>query len=159
MKVAETADVEFVRDYPVALARLWRAVTEPVQLIQWFGPEGVYLAECEMDFRRTGPWHCVMIGKESGDRFHVSGQITSVRPPEGRAGSVGFTWAWHDPDGTRGAESHVTFTVEETATGARLTLTHRALDSVETAQSHTRGWLSTLRKLDVLLDPNPTLQE
>jgi hypothetical protein len=53
----------------------------------------------------------------------------------------------------------VTFTVEETETGARLTLTHRALDSVETAQSHTRGWLSTLRKLDVLLDPNPTLQE
>lgn len=159
MKDAETADVEFVRDYNVALARLWRAVTEPVQLIQWFGPEGTYIDDCEMDFRKTGPWRCVMVGKESGDRFTVSGQITSVRPPEGGRGSVGFTWAWHGPDGARGAESHVAFTVEETATGARLTLLHRELDSVEAAQSHTKGWLSTLRKLGFFLAPNPSLPD
>lgn len=30
MKDTETADIEFIRDYPVALTRLWRAVTEPV---------------------------------------------------------------------------------------------------------------------------------
>lgn len=159
MKDSETADVEFVRDYHVGLTRLWRAVTEPVQLIQWFGPEGVYLEDCEMDFRRTGPWRCTMVGKESGDRFVLSGQITSVRAPQDGRGSVGFTWAWHGPDGTRGVESHVLFTVEETATGARLTLVHRELESVESAQDHTRGWLSTLRKLDFFLAPNPSLQK
>jgi len=159
MKDTETADVEFVRDYNVALSRLWKAVTEPVQVLQWFGPEGTYIGECEMDFRRNGPWRCVMVGKESGDRFTVSGQVTSVNTPADGKGSIGFTWAWHDPDGKRGAESHVAFTVEETATGARLTLTHRALDSVETAQSHTKGWLSTLRKLDFFLAPNPRLPD
>ncbi|WP_375687555.1 SRPBCC domain-containing protein [Pseudooceanicola sp. LIPI14-2-Ac024] len=159
MKDTETADIEFVRDYTVALDRLWRAVTEPVQLIQWFGPEGVYLETCEMDFRHTGPWTCTMTGKESGDCFKVSGQITHVRPPEGGRGSVGFTWAWHDPaTDARGPESHVIFTVEETATGARLTLTHRELHDVEAGQAHSRGWISTLRKLDFLLAPNPSLQ-
>ncbi|MGR3321420.1 MAG: SRPBCC family protein [Pseudooceanicola sp.] len=154
MKDGESTDLEFVRDYDVALERLWRAVTEPVQLIQWFGPEGTYLGECDMDFRRTGAWHCVMVGKESGTRFKVSGQVTSVRPPEGGTGSVGFTWAWHDEADRRGRESHVTFTVEETEAGARLTLSHRQLADVEDAQSHSRGWLSTLRKIDFFLDPD-----
>lgn len=156
MKDTETADIEFVRDYPVPLTRLWRAVTEPVQLVQWFGPEGVYLDDCAMDFRSAGPWSCSMRGKESGTLFHVSGQITHVRPPEDDAGSVGFTWAWHDDAGTRGPESHVTFVVEATETGTRLTLTHRELPSIEAGQDHTKGWLSTLRKLDFFFDPNPS---
>ena len=159
MKDTETADIEFIRDYPVALTRLWRAVTEPVQLIQWFGPEGTYLEACEMAFTRTGPWTCTMRGKESGDRFKVSGQITSVRPPVDGEGSVAFTWAWHDADDRRGPESHVTFTVQETETGARLTLSHRELTDIEAAQNNTKGWLSTLRKLDFFLNPDAALQE
>ncbi|OWU86120.1 hypothetical protein ATO6_04485 [Oceanicola sp. 22II-s10i] len=159
MKDTETTDVAFVRDYSVALDRLWRAVTEPVQLIQWFGPEGLFIQDCDLDFRRTGPWSCSMVGKESGNRFHVSGQITSVSPPAEGRGSVGLTWAWHDDTGRRGPESHVSFTVERTATGARLTLTHRALESVDSAQDHTRGWLSTLRKLDFFLDPGARLPD
>ncbi|WP_375173857.1 SRPBCC domain-containing protein [Pseudooceanicola sp.] len=159
MKDTETADIEFIREYPVALTRLWRAVTQPVQLIQWFGPEGTYLDACEMDFTTTGPWTCTMRGKESGNRFKVSGQITHVQAPDGGKGSVGFTWAWHDDEDRRGPESHVMFTVEETASGARLTLSHRELQDVESAQNHTRGWLSTLRKLDFFLNPDASLQE
>ncbi|KGM49713.1 SRPBCC family protein [Pseudooceanicola atlanticus] len=158
MKDTETTDIEFIRDYNVALSRLWRAVTEPVQIIQWFGPEGTYLETCDLDFRRTGPWTCTMVGKESGAQFKVSGQITHVRPPEGGEGSVGFTWAWHDDTDQRGPESHVTFTVAETETGARLTLTHRELADTEAGQAHSRGWLSTLRKLDFFLDPDASLQ-
>ena len=149
----ETADLSFQRDYAVSLDRLWRAVTEPVQLIQWFGPEGLYIEAAEMDFTRKSPWMCRMRGKESGNVFKVSGQVTAVRPPKDGKGAVSFTWAWHDADDRRGGESHVTFEVEETATGARLTLIHVALDSVDAAQGHTRGWLSTFAKLDYFLDP------
>ena len=149
--------LEFIRDYPVALTRLWAAVTDPAEIVKWFGPEGVYLDSCEMDLTRTGPWVCVMVGRESGDRFKVSGQVTSVNAPDdGARGSVGFTWAWHDADDRRGVESFVTFTVEATRTGARLTLTHRDLANIDAAQSHTQGWLSTLRKLDSMLNPNPS---
>jgi len=154
MKDQETHDLEFVRDYNVALARLWFAVTDPGQVVQWMGPEGVRLVDCAMDLTRVGPWHCVMEGKESGDRWRVSGVVTSVRPPKDGRGSVAFTWAWDgddDDDALRG-ESHVTFTVEETGDGARLTLTHRGHLTRDGAQAHTAGWLSTLRCLDVFLD-------
>lgn len=141
-------DLEFIRDYDVEVLRLWKAVTAPVQLVQWFGPEGVFLDECDMDFQRTGPWWCMMRGKESYQVFKVSGQVTSVHPPDYGRGSVSFTWAWHDDTDARGAESFVSFTVEATPQGARLTLSHRELADTEVAQSHTAGWLSTLRKLD-----------
>ena len=157
MTPKDTADIEFTRDYPVSLERLWRAVTEPVQLIQWFGPEGIYLDECDLDFRRMGPWSCTMRGKDTGKRFKVSGQITHSRPPQDSAGSVGLTWAWHDDQDQRGPESHVTFAVEKTAQGARLTLTHRDLLGAEAAQDHSRGWMSTLRKLDFFMAPNAAL--
>ncbi|WP_238368111.1 SRPBCC family protein [Mesobacterium pallidum] len=141
-------DLDFIRDYDVEVMRLWRAVTTPVQLLQWFGPEGVFIDACEMDFERPGPWWCAMRGKESYQVFKVSGQVTSVHPPEDGRGSVSFTWAWHDAADRRGPESFVSFTVEATAAGARLTLSHRELADTETAQDHTTGWLSTLRKLD-----------
>lgn len=146
-----TADLEFIRDYAVSIDRLWRALTEPEQVMQWFGPEGVDLATCDMDLSRTGPWACVMVGRESGNRFKVTGQVTHVRPPEGGEGSVGFTWAWHDDNDARGPESHVIFEVSPHGGKARLRLIHRNLASQESAQEHSKGWLSTLRKLDGLL--------
>ena len=123
-----------------------------MELVQWFGTEGVRIEDCEMDFTRTGPWTCVMVGMESGTRFKVSGQVTKVQPPvRGGAGLVGFTWAWHDDSDVRGPESHVSFSVSATATGARLVLTHRDLADLEMAQNHSRGWLSTLAKLERFL--------
>lgn len=152
MTTATTTELEFIRDYDVALDRLWQAVTSPEEIVQWFGPEGVDIDDCDMNLTRTGPWHCVMIGRESGNRFKVTGQVTHVRPPEGTAeGSVGFTWAWHDDADRRGAESHVIFEVGTHRGKSRLRLIHRDLASQDIAQEHSKGWLSTLRKLDARL--------
>ncbi|MEX0340526.1 MAG: SRPBCC domain-containing protein, partial [Arenibacterium sp.] len=90
-------EAEFIRDYNVSVARLWAAVTEPREIVQWFGPEGVELEDCSMDFSKLGAWTCTMRGLESGQRFKVSGVVTSVTPPmSGQSGAVGFTWGWHD---------------------------------------------------------------
>ena len=147
-----TRELEFIRDYNVTVDRLWQAITVPDQILQWFGPEGVRIETCRMDLRRTGPWMCDMVGKESGDHFKVSGQITHVRPPEGGEGSVGMTWAWHGEDDKRGSESHVMFEVSPNGKGARFRLIHRDLDSTEAAQGHSRGWISTLAKLDTFIN-------
>lgn len=145
-------ELEFIRDYNVTVERLWNAVTSPDEVIQWFGPEGVRVESCDMDFTRTGPWSCVMVGKESGQRFKNTGAVTHTRPPKGGSeGSVGFTWAWHDDDDNRGPESHVIFEVSEHEGRARFRLIHRDLDSVDTAQHHNKGWLSTFNRLDAYL--------
>ena len=154
VKEAKTDDfeVEFIRDYNVSVARLWAAVTDPEEVVKWFGPEGVEMVDCNMDLARRGPWHCIMKGRESGDIFKNTGVVTHVRPPEGSEGSVGFTWAWHNAEtDARGPESHVIFEVSATDDGARLRLVHRDLADQEAAQGHTKGWVSTLKRLDTLM--------
>ena len=139
-------DLRLTRDFNVTPERLFNAITRRADLLRWWGPEGMDLPEEHLDFSRTGPWFSVMRNSE-GQRYKVSGQVTHVTPPR----SVGFTWAWHDDSDTRGAESHVTFTVEETDTGARLVIDHRDLGDDEISASHERGWTSTLNKLTNLL--------
>ena len=79
-----------------------------------------------------------------GQQFKVSGHVTHVDPPN----SVGFTWGWHDDQDQRGPESHVTFSIVATETGARLVIDHRELADAEVAENHNTGWTSSLRKLE-----------
>ncbi|KUJ84125.1 hypothetical protein AVO45_18265 [Ruegeria marisrubri] len=136
------ADLRLERDFPVSPETLFAWISDGPRLLQWWGPEGMHVPEHDLDFSRTGPWFSVMENGE-GQRFKVSGQVTHVKPPV----SVGFTWAWHDENDKRGDESHVTFTVEATDSGARLVLDHRDLGDDEIGRSHEKGWTSSLRKL------------
>lgn len=143
------ADLTLHREFPVSTDVLFAHISDSALLIQWFGPEGIDLTEAKMDFTRTGPWFAIMHGRESGNRFKVSGQVTHVKPPT----SVGLTWAWHDEADKRGPESHVTFTVAPTVGGAKLTIAHVDLADAEMVTSHNQGWTSTLNKLESFLSP------
>ena len=48
-------------------------------------------------------------------------------------------------------KANVTFTVQETARGAKLVIDHRELASEEMAANHARGWGGPLAKLANLL--------
>lgn len=137
------ADLKLEREFPVSPATLFAWISDGAKLLQWWGPEGVHVPEHDLDFSGLGPWYSVMENSE-GQTFKVSGQVTHVDPPK----SVGFTWAWHDDQDRRGAESHVTLTVAATKTGARLVLSHRDLADAEAAANHEAGWRSSLRKLE-----------
>lgn len=136
-------DLRLERDFPVSPETLFGFVSTTDGLLQWWGPEGLTVPEHDLDFTRVGPWFSVMVNPE-GKRFKVSGHVTHVDPPT----SVGFTWAWHDENDRRGAESHVTLKVTATDRGAHLVIDHRGLPDSEAAQNHTEGWTSSLRKLE-----------
>lgn len=138
-----TQDLHFERDLPLSPEDLFDFVTSPQGLAQWWGPEWATVPEHRLDFTRPGPWFSIMQHPD-GRRFHVSGQVTHVRRPD----SVGFTWAWHGEDGSRGLESHVTFTIRPRPGGATLVLDHRGLPDDERAARHREGWTSTLAKLE-----------
>lgn len=139
-------DLRLEREYPISAKKLFDLVTMPEHLSQWFGTEAVLIQKIEMDLTKTGPWMCHMVGRDSGDRFKLSGQVTHVDAPK----SVGFTWAWHDEQDQRGDESHVVFTVSGTPTGARLEVKHLDLSNREAAERHLAGWASTLAGLERL---------
>jgi len=136
------ADLRLERDFGVTPARLFEVITTHALVVQWWGHDGMDLPDTHLDFSRTGPWHAVMVTGD-GTRLKMSGQVTHVTPPV----SVGFTWGWHDPQGQRGAETHVTFTVQPIAQGARLIIDHRDFVTDDIAAQHTRGWAGPLDRL------------
>lgn len=141
------SDILLEREFAVSPARLFRAISEHADLIRWWGHDGWTMVSEELDFTRTGPWHADMRSDE-GNPYKLSGHVTRVNAPE----SIGFTWAWHDPEDKRGAESHVTLTVVETAKGSKLIVDHRELPSDDIAQGHMRGWSATLVRLIRLME-------
>ncbi|AZV80212.1 SRPBCC domain-containing protein [Parasedimentitalea marina] len=135
-------DLRLEREFSVTPERLFHWITTPEKLLKWWGPEGMDVPEHDLNFNRTGPWFSIMRNGE-GQQFKVSGHVTHVDAPK----SVGFTWGWHDDDDQRGGESHVTFTVVSSTSGARLLIDHRDLDDSEQSARHESGWTSSLRKL------------
>ncbi len=140
------SDVRLERGFAVSPARLFEALSRHADIVQWWGHDSWTLQDENLDFSREGPWHAAAVG-DTGNIYKLSGQVTKVAPPE----TIGFTWAWHDPEDQRGAESHVTFTVSETAKGAKLVIDHRELPSDDIAAQHERGWGGPLLRLERLL--------
>jgi uncharacterized protein YndB with AHSA1/START domain len=140
------ADLRLERDFKVKPERLFNFVTQRENVLKWFGYEGMRFPSENMDLSRTGAWHVEMITSE-GNYYKLSGQVTHVDAPK----SVGFTWGWHDLDDNRGPESHVTFSIVETATGARLVIDHRELQDGDMAENHEDGWTNALNRLEAAL--------
>ncbi len=135
-------DVRLEREFKVSPERLFTFVTKRTHVLQWFGYENMSFVNEDIDLSRLGPWHCHMLSDE-GNNFKISGHVTHVDAPK----SVGFTWGWHDPEDMRGPESHVTFTIVETAAGARLIIDHRELHDADIANRHEMGWTNALRRI------------
>lgn len=143
-------DIVMERMLPASVERVFAFVTRRESLRTWWGPEGMTVPEEHLDFTRPGPWHSVMMNG-AGQRFRVSGQVTSVRPPN----LVAFTWGWHDENGRRSHESHVTIEISEAGPDrSRLVLRHTGLPDAEAARRHREGWTATFAKLERVFTPS-----
>lgn len=130
------ADVHIEREFNTTAKRLFEVITTQSDVLNWWGHDGMTLPDYQLDFSRKGPWFSHLVGGD-GTVFKMSGQVTRVDPPH----SVSFTWGWHDDVDVRGAESHVTFTIDALEDDrARLTIDHRDLPSGEIASRHETGW-------------------
>lgn len=142
-EVAETTEVSLERRFKAPQEKVWAVLTRPENVVLWFGYEGWTLESHDLDFTRIGPWHAFMRSPE-GNRFDISGAVTEVTPPR----HVAFTWAWHDAEGTRGHESHVTFTLAPAGDVTLFSLHHTGLPDTETAASHEGGWTAVLARIE-----------
>lgn len=131
------------RKFNAPRARVYAAWTDPAQLMQWFGPENVTMAEATCDVRVGGHFHVVMI-EDTGDRHEVNGVYKEVVPGE----KLVFSWAWYTtPDRT----SQVTVRFKDEGEATMLTLIHEQLFDEAAKAGHTHGWTGSLAKLEAFL--------
>lgn len=97
------AELVLERNLSAPIERVFEFITQPENLLKWWGPERMTIPEGALDFTRLRPWDSVMMNGE-GTRYKVSGEVIEITPPT----RVAFTWAWHDDNDARGHESTVT---------------------------------------------------
>ena len=134
-----------VREFRAPITALWSALTDSDQAPDWWGPHGFHVPResIDTDLEVGGLYRACMVKDDTGDEHWWSGVHTDIEPPK----LLMFTHAWDKPDGTRGFETEVTFRLEETDGGSRMTFTQGPFESVESRDGHGIGWRESFDRL------------
>ncbi len=121
--------------------RIFEALTNPTELLKWWGSEGRFQAvrvECEL--RPGGNWEIVIQGDcKTGKSARVAGQYREIDRPR----LLTFTWVRDEEDGI---ETLVRWELDERAGATTVRLIHSGL-STESLRARNDGWPLILRLL------------
>ena len=143
MTVAEMSRVDRTIEIKAPPDRVWRALTSVEELSSWFQVriEGDIAPDTEVWMTSVHPEH-------AGQRFRV--WVREMNPPRR------FVWEWHpgevDPnvDYSREPRTTVTFTLEPSERGTRLSVSETGFDKIALARrakvygDNNQGWVEVL---------------
>jgi uncharacterized protein YndB with AHSA1/START domain len=121
--------------------RVFPALTSD-DITRWWGAEDLYrTTKFTADLRVGGKWRSDGKGAD-GSPFHVEGEYLAIDPPR----LLVHTWK---PVWEPGEPTTVTYRLEPTATGTKLTLRHEGfVGRAESCEGHAQGWERVLGWLD-----------
>jgi uncharacterized protein YndB with AHSA1/START domain len=131
----------------VPAERVFQALTDPRELVQWWGSPETYRAHSwEADLRVGGRWRVDGKGAD-GRPYSVSGEFLEIAPPR----KLVQTWA-HDWDADHPI-TKVTYVLDDIPGGTRLTVRHEGFAGrPEACNGHAKGWERVLQWLAAHLD-------
>jgi uncharacterized protein YndB with AHSA1/START domain len=132
--------------------RVFRALTDPNELIRWWGSPDTYRTEeWTADLRVGGRWRARGHGVD-GRAFTVQGEFLEVDPPR----RLAQTWS---PDWEGGFVTTITYRLDPIEGGTRLTLRHEGFgEHRDACRSHGQGWERVLGWLRAYVSaPDATL--
>jgi uncharacterized protein YndB with AHSA1/START domain len=124
---------------------VFRALTEPAELAEWWGPKGFTAPSVDFDPRVGGSYRIAMQPPE-GEVFYLAGEFREVEPPV----RLVYTFRWEDPT-PDDRETVVTLSLHELGDDTEL---HFAQDSFATEERralHQEGWTNSFDKLEKLV--------
>src|SRR5437763_3878314 len=121
------------------------------EIIDWWVRPGVFdTREWTGDVRVGGRWRTSGIGR--GRPYSLEGEFVEVDPPRK------LVHTWH-PVGSPDPPSTVTYIVEPSGQGTRLTLRHTGMSSRDAAMANAVGWETSLARLGEILVPQQAAAE
>jgi uncharacterized protein YndB with AHSA1/START domain len=152
MQVSSDGDVILTEiDIAASAEKVFQALIDPTQVLQWWGQAGVYrCTDFAADVRAGGQWHSAGIGPD-GCPFQVSGRYLEVDPPR----LLVHTWiaSW-----TGDAETTVRWELEPQQKCTTLRLRHSGLSAHPGIGESYRGWPRMLGWIQALLEKGETVQ-
>jgi len=142
-KASEKTSLEITRLVNAPRARVYAAWTDPKQLKEWWGPEGIRTQSFTADVRVGGKYRWELINEE-GEEMSVFGEYRELVGGK----KIVFTWKWEDDEDWKTHISVVTIGLSDRDGGTEVRLVHDKLPSQESRDRHTQGWNSVLDRLE-----------
>lgn len=143
MSASQTETLRFRRRFEAPREAVFRAWTDPKQLMTWWGPKGFTTPLAEIDLRENGRYRIAMQPKEGPVRY-LSGTYVEVKPPE----RLVMTWSSQGSSQHDGYESLLTIEfIAHSAVTTEVVLTHERLPDLYVGDFEA-GWMSTLEHLE-----------
>ena len=121
-------------------------LTDPAELVKWWGPQGIALLSADVDPRVGGGYRFVMKPFEDPP-FGLFGQFLSVDP----AREVSYTFQYEEPT-PDDRETVVTLTLEGRGQETAMSLTHGNFATEERLALHRSGWSDSLDRLKTVIE-------
>lgn len=142
-KASAQRELVITRVFDAPRALVWRAWTDPVQLMKWWGPTHHPATHLTMDVRPGGVWRNCLRSVETGNELWHHGVFYEVVTPE----RLVFSFVWEE-EGERGIENLVTITLaDQGGNKTLLTLHQTPFQSDGERDGHGEGWSSSFGRL------------
>jgi uncharacterized protein YndB with AHSA1/START domain len=132
-------------EVPVTLERAFQAITSS-EITQWWIRPGIFeTTEWSGDIRIGGKWSASGIGGGGSQPFALEGEFTAIEFPK----KLVHTWK---PVGAPIPPMSVTYYLDKTETGARITLRQSGVVSPDLCRNTAIGWETSFDKLSEILN-------
>jgi uncharacterized protein YndB with AHSA1/START domain len=133
--------------------RVFQALTDPRQLMQWWGQKGMYHhTSWRSDVRPGGGWRSEGVSDTDGSPYHVGGEYVELDPPR----RLSYTWvaSWSAPLATL-----VRWELEAASGGTTVRLRHSGFAGATAAvQGHYQGWLRVIAWMQAFVEKGQTVE-
>ena len=137
--------LRMTRVLPAGREEVWRAMTDPGMVPEWFGPKGFSSPGVEFE-PRVGERFRIAMQPPDGDPFHLDGEFREVETPS----RLSYTFLW-DPPHPDDRETVVTLSLEEGGPETVVTFAQGEFATVELLELHRDGWSDSFDRLEELL--------
>jgi uncharacterized protein YndB with AHSA1/START domain len=138
--------LELARVFEAPAEQVFGLLTEPGELVKWWGPHGFTTPEIHIDLRVGGSLRFTM-QPPGGEPFHLSGEFVHIESPT----RLEFTFRWDEPV-PDDRETVVGLSLEPVDRRTKVTLTQGDFATEERLELHRNGWSDSFDKLGAVLD-------
>lgn len=131
--------LEIVRTFRAPRELVFRMWSRPEFLVRWWGPEGLYLSRCEMDFRVSGTWRYAM-QSVGGATYPIRGVYREIVEPS----RLVFTYG---PDEPGGFETLVEIDFVARGNDTEMRFRQAPFPDAGMREAHGMGWTETFNLL------------
>jgi uncharacterized protein YndB with AHSA1/START domain len=151
-------ELTITRVFAARSESVWKAWTDPAELMRWWGPKNFTAPVSEIDLRVGGSYLNCMMSPEGRD-FWTTGVYREIVPMERLVCTDSFAdekgdvvpAAYYGMPGDWPLELLVTVTFEESGGKTTMTLVHEGIPPGEMRDNTWTGWQESFDKLEALL--------